>query len=104
MSKEMRILSRLCEMRSDSDIAFNRIDKWLNECCSSDHPYCVTTQTDPVLPRRVLDISASQGRVVLCEHKGQRARYITLSLEGDGRQSKQKVRMVAEEDNSPDDV
>ncbi|KAI1375783.1 HET-domain-containing protein [Hypoxylon crocopeplum] len=73
-----QIPGRLREMKSDSDIAINRLEKWLKDC-ALDHPFCGPPQLNPLLPTRVIDVLASDRGVALFETRGQRGRYVTLS-------------------------
>lgn len=73
-----RIPGRLREMRSDSDIAFGRLEGWLKDC-TSNHPRCGAAPLTPMLPNRVIDVSVSEREVALVESRGMRGRYLALS-------------------------
>ncbi|KAI1384811.1 HET-domain-containing protein [Hypoxylon trugodes] len=73
-----QIPGRLREINSDSDIAFNRLEKWLKHC-ELNHPYCGRPQSNPVLPTRVIDVFASNRGVSVVETHGRRGQYVTLS-------------------------
>ncbi|MBE3045596.1 HET domain-containing protein, partial [Candidatus Bathyarchaeota archaeon] len=72
------IPGRLRELRSDSDLAFSRNSRWL-ENCRLNHPRCIAPYENPVLPTRVIDVSFADGKVALFETRGGRGRYMTLS-------------------------
>lgn len=72
------IPGRKREMQSDSEVAFRRIEAWLDNC-RSHHPSCRPPPTNPQLPTRVIDVSFTDREVTLFESNGQRGRYMTLS-------------------------
>ncbi|KAK4170819.1 heterokaryon incompatibility protein-domain-containing protein [Triangularia setosa] len=51
--------------------------EWMLSC--QDHPACSSTRLSVGLPKRILDISASDGTVVLREIEGEKVPYATLS-------------------------
>ncbi|KAI2601959.1 HET-domain-containing protein [Hypoxylon sp. NC1633] len=72
------IPGRLREINSDSDIAFDRLERWLKDCALN-HMHCKPAQLNPLLPTRVIDVTSSDRGVVLLETGDQRGRYVTLS-------------------------
>lgn len=69
---------RLPEPRSDSEIAYKRLEAWLKNCVDS-HPRCRATTRETVLPTRVIDVFASRDRAALVESRGRTGKYIALS-------------------------
>jgi hypothetical protein len=73
------IPGRLREKWSDSDLAFRRLEKWLDGCICR-HPLCGPPPLDSPLPTRVIDVwGVDNSFVALVETAGQRGRYIALS-------------------------
>ncbi|KAI1469236.1 HET-domain-containing protein [Daldinia caldariorum] len=72
------IPGRLREMESDSDVAIDRLQKWMKDC-ELNHPFCGRPQPNPLLPTRVIDVFASDRGVSVVETVGQKGRYVTLS-------------------------
>ncbi|CZR60751.1 uncharacterized protein PAC_10647 [Phialocephala subalpina] len=71
------IQRRFRELNSDSDTAFLRLERWMEDC-GKKHK-CPPPLVNPNLPTRVLDVIASDRTVALLETRGQRGRYIALS-------------------------
>jgi hypothetical protein len=72
------IPGRLRELDSGPELAVARLQAWITEC-GHDHPACKPPALNPVLPTRVLDVTASDRGVALVTTKGQRGRYVALS-------------------------
>ncbi|KAK4248959.1 putative heterokaryon incompatibility protein [Corynascus novoguineensis] len=69
---------RIRELDSSSDVAFRRIETWIQQCIST-HEKCAPPALNPPLPSRVIDVDSSHGSVMLFESKGQTGRYTALS-------------------------
>jgi hypothetical protein len=72
---ESLFIGRPVEEDPDSQTTVSRAVNWVRKC--NDHPACTTEL--PLLPDRVIDVGHEDGHVNLCEVKGQKGRYMSLS-------------------------
>jgi Heterokaryon incompatibility protein (HET) len=80
------VTARPCQTDVTSDLAFQGIHQWLNQCAT--HTECLLPQLDSPLPTRLIDVDCStthsSPRLVLT--KGLHARYAALSYCWGGKQ------------------
>ncbi|KAL4889851.1 heterokaryon incompatibility protein-domain-containing protein [Aspergillus ambiguus] len=65
-------------MHSNSDVAFRRVEAWL-ELCRTTHDSCSPPERDPELPNRVVDVGSTGAQVAVIESQGRTGKYIALS-------------------------